>query len=290
MSTFEKVIQKQRKLNKQFEFTHNSTESHSNASFFDEERSQDFSDSDISYLDNTEMSSNCTDDSNIPPQSQDNIANFNSMPLQDVAPMKARSANQRIVYLMKGINNNNSQTGKGIAIHVLGQGSIGKLNKKGKKLEKCNKKQIQNLNNQININNNNLQDQQSQQSPSSNFNSNQQSISQQNKQTCQIQKVILAYLMVESDVLKQAQQRAQNFIEKFMPNINDKELQVNIQETYKIMLLPDQIIQQLAQVLSEEERLLHLNLCLHRLNLKHNKHPLAAKAADKITMNLKQSC
>ncbi|CAD8187798.1 unnamed protein product [Paramecium octaurelia] len=290
MSTFEKAIQKQRKLNIQFEFTDNSTEIHSNASFFDEERSQDFSDSDFSDLDCMEMSSIFTVDSNIPPQSFENITNFNSLPQQYVAPMKTGIANQRIAQPQKWINNNNSQTGKGIAINVLGQGSIGKLNKKGKKLDKCNKKQIQNLNNRININNNHSQDQQSQQSPSSNFNSNQQSNTQQNKQICQVQKVILAYLMVESDVLKQAQQRAQNFIEKFMPNINDKELYINIQETYKIMLLPDQIIQQLAQVLNEEERLLHLNLCLHRLNLKHNKHPLAAKAADKIRMNITKRC
>ncbi|CAD8096459.1 unnamed protein product [Paramecium primaurelia] len=297
MSTIEKAIQKQRKLSHEFEFTHNSTEIDSNASFFEEERSQDFEYSDISQKEDIseswEMSSICTENSILPPQSLENITNFNSIwPQQSQAPpVREEVAQKRFEDTCKGIKNNNFQTGKGIAIHVLGQGSIGKSNKKGKKQAKSNQKQIQNLNNQININNYNIsqdqQQQQSQQSSSSNFNSNPQVVSQQNKQICQNQKVILAYLMVESDVLKQAQQRAQNFIEKYMPNNNNNELQINIQEAYKIMLLPDQIIGQLVQVLSQEELQMQRNLSLNRLNLQFNKHPLAAKAADKIRMHFK---
>ncbi|CAD8190423.1 unnamed protein product [Paramecium pentaurelia] len=296
MSTIEKAIQKQRKLSHEFEFTHNSTEIDSNASFFEEERSQDFEYSDLSQKEDIseswEMSSICTENSILPPQSLENITNFNSSWPQysQVAPVREEFAQKRFEDTCKGIKNNNFQTGKGIAIHVLGQGSIGKSNKKGKKQAKSNKKQIQNLNNQININNYNIsQDQQSQQSQSSNFNSNSQLVSQQNKQICQNQKVILAYLMVESDVLKQAQQRAQNFIQKYMPNNNNKELQINIQEAYKIMLLPDQIIGQLVQVLSQEELQMQRNLALNRLNLQRNNHPLAAKAADKIRMHFKNS-
>ncbi|CAD8106641.1 unnamed protein product [Paramecium sonneborni] len=296
MSTIEKAIQKLRKLSHEFELTHNSTEIHSNASFFEEERSQDFQDSDLSLQedlsDQWDMSSICTDNSIIPSQTSEKITDLSSQSNPNQVIMNAHIVKQRFEdFISSNIKNNNSQIGKGIAIHVLGQGSIGKSNKKGKKLEKSNIKKIQNLNNQINnLNNiNNSQDQQLQQSSFSNQNTQQKFTSQQNKQICQSQKFILAYLMVECDIQKQAHQRALNFMQKFMPDIKNKELLLNIEETYKIMLLPDQILYQLAQVLCQEERLQHLNLFLHRLNLPNNCHPLAAKAVDKISKHFKDS-
>ncbi|CAD8198977.1 unnamed protein product [Paramecium pentaurelia] len=290
MSTIEKKIQK---LRQQHQFTHNSIEIHSNASFFDEERSQDFQDDVLSSQEDfqyyQQKSSLYTNKSIMPPQSLENYENFQRRTSPTQVLMSDQFVQESVNYFNQEIDNNTVQTGKGIAIHVLGQGSIGKQTKKGKKIEKNNQKKIQNLNNQININNNE-QEQQSQQFSLPNNNFQSQSNSQQTKQICQTQKVILAYLMVESDVSKQAQQRAQNFIQKYMQNVNDKEILINIQETYKILLLPDQIVQQLAQVLSQKESIQYLNLSLHRLNLPNNKHPLAAKAADKIRKLFQSSC
>ncbi|CAD8187037.1 unnamed protein product [Paramecium octaurelia] len=289
MSTIEKAIQQ---LRNQYEYTHNSTEIHSNASFFEEERSEHYQDDDLSlqedYSDYLQVSSFQLDSSLLPLQSQESSKKFSTKfnPTQALGRGQDYFAQEIVDELNENINNNNSQTGKGIAIHVRGQGSIGISTKKGKKLEKNNKKKIQNLNNQININNNALE-QQSQQQSSSNQASPSQSNDQQYKQICQSQKVILAYLMVESDVSKQAQIRAENFIQKYMPKENNVEILKNIQEAYKIMLLPDQVIQQLAQALSQEESKLYLNLSLHRLNLQNNRHPFAAKAADKITKYIK---
>ncbi|CAK62944.1 unnamed protein product (macronuclear) [Paramecium tetraurelia] len=288
MSTIEKAIQQ---LRKQYEYTHNSTEIHSNASFFEEERSEHYQDDDLSWQedfpDYLQMSSCQLDSSLLPLQSSESSKKFSTNPTQTLVRGQGYFVQEIVDDVNEYINNNNSQTGKGIAIHVRGQGSIGISTKKGKKLEKYNKKKIQNLNNQININNNNALESQSQQQSSSNQPSPSQSNDQQNKQICQSQKVILAYLMVESDVSKQAQQRAENFIQKYMQNENNLENLQNIQEAYKIMLLPEQVIQQLAQALSQEERMLYLNLSLHRLNLQNNRHPFAAKAAAKITKQIK---
>ncbi|CAD8120814.1 unnamed protein product [Paramecium sonneborni] len=299
MSTIEKPIQKLRKLSHEYDFIHNQTQLDSNESFFDEERSQDFQESDLSYQeelpDEWEMSSISSNNSIIPIQTLEKITSFKpqpdiKQPILNIDNIVNERVDDDLVY--SKIHNTKFQNGKGIAIQVLGQGSIGKSNKKEKKLEKSNKKQIQNLNNQLkNQNNiNNSSNQQSQQQLSSNSNSHSQVTSQQNKSICQSQKFILAYLMVEYDVEKQAKQRALNFIQKFATNINNKQLLSNIQETYKIMLLPDQILQQLAQVLSQEERQQHLNLALQRLNLRNNDHPFAAKAAEKITNHLNKSC
>ncbi|CAD8106062.1 unnamed protein product [Paramecium primaurelia] len=290
MSIIEKKIQK---LTKQLEFTHNSIEIHSNASFFDEERSQDFQDDVSSSQEDFQFyqQKSClyTNKSIIPPQSIENYENFQRRTSSTQILMSDRFIQESVNNFNQEIDNNTVQIGKGIAIHVLGEGSIGKQTKKGKKLEKNNQKKNQNLNNQININNNE-QEQQSQQSSLLNNNYQSQSNSQHTKQIQQTQKVILAYLMVESDVSKQAQQRAQNFIQKYMQNVNDKELLINIQETYKILLLPDQIVQQLAQVLSQKESIQYLNLSMHRLNLPNNQHPLATKAADKLRKLFQNCC
>ena len=60
---------------------------------------------------------------------------------------------------------------------------------------------------------------------------------------------MLAYLMMEKEVERSANVRATNFLEKFMP-VHSEQIKEMVRETYKVILIPEQILQQLAAVLS----------------------------------------
>ncbi|CAD8081353.1 unnamed protein product [Paramecium primaurelia] len=290
MSNIEKQIQKQRKLSNDVEYTYNSTEIFTNSSFFDEERSQDFQDDNSSveedFQDNWEMSSICTENSSNPNSIEENqtIKRITKRP-NPVMPIRVEPLidNRAFIDASKSINKN-SNSGKGIAINVLGHGSICKQSKKDKKQQKLLSKQY------LGNNNNNSQQHQNQNQQNNNQSDQlqghqlqQRGSVQENKQINQCQKVTLSYLLMEREVEKQAQIRAINFIEKYIKQQQQVEDVIQmIQETYKILLIPDLQMQQLAAVLSQEERDFQLNLSLLRLNLNKNIHPLAKKAESKI--------
>ncbi|CAD8179883.1 unnamed protein product [Paramecium pentaurelia] len=289
MSTIEKQIYKQRKLSNDVEYTYNSTEIFTNSSFFDEERSQDFQDDNQSveeeFQDNWEMSSICTENSSNPNSIEENqtIKKITKRP-NPAMPIRVEPLidNRAFIDASESINKN-SKYGKGIAINVLGHGSICKQSKKDKKQQKLLSKQYLG-------NNNNSQQQQNQNQQNNNQSDQlqghqlqQRGSVQENKQINQCQKVTLSYLLMETEVEKQAKIRAINFIEKYIKQQQQVEDVIQmISETYKILLIPDLQMQQLAAVLSQEERDFQLNLSLLRLNLNKNIHPLAKKAESKI--------
>ncbi|CAK68027.1 unnamed protein product (macronuclear) [Paramecium tetraurelia] len=298
MSTIEKQIQKQRKLSHEFEQTYNSTEIHSNLSFFDEERSQDFDDDssliEEDFQEQWEMSSICTENSLNPQSIEENPTNkrFRKNLTPKQALKRGGSEGESIFVEASDSTRKNTNSGKGIAIDVLGHGSIGTQSKKVQKSQKLLNKQLQcNNNNNININNSNNSWQQQPYNQYQNYNSQSQSQQEQqqqrgsaqdDKQIKQTQKITLSYLLMEREIEKQARIRALNFIEKYMAKCNVDDVLQMISETYKIMLIPDQQLQQLVAVLNQQERQLQLNQSLLRLRLPHNSHPLASKAQDKL--------
>ncbi|CAD8084297.1 unnamed protein product [Paramecium sonneborni] len=293
MSTIEKQIQKQRKLSNEFEYTYNSQETHSNSSFFDEERSQDFdndnSSIEESFSDTWEMSSICTENSQNPRSIEEN---------QKYRPIRQQASPNRTMkrdypvkeggeFVDSESNSKNCNSGECIAIDVLGHRSIGNTSKKDKKLQKLINKQVEEGNS-----NNNYWPQQQNQShqisqhsiqlrQNNQFQQQRESV-QESKQISKCQKVTLAYLVMEREVEKKAYTKAINFIQNYMSNCKQDEVIQMIAETYKVMLIPDQQLQQLASVLNKEDRLFQLNISLLRLNLPHNLHPFAVKADSKL--------
>ncbi|CAD8191968.1 unnamed protein product [Paramecium octaurelia] len=286
MSTIEKQTQKQRKLSNEFEYTYKSTETHTNSSFFDEERGQDFQDYNSSvdedFQDMQEMSSICTKNSLNPQFIEENQANKRiAKRTNPVQAMRDSTFVQEGIIADAPVSiSKNSKSGKGIAIHVLGHGSKCYQSKKEKKSQKLLNKQLGSNHGQQQQHQNQQNNQQSDQQLGHQL--PQRGSVQEDKQIKQCQKITLSYLLMEREVEKQAKTRAINFIEKYISQYKVEDVIEMISETYKVLLVPDLQMQQLAGVLTQEERNFQLNLSLLRLNLPQNIHPLALKAESKL--------
>ncbi|KAM3131141.1 hypothetical protein pb186bvf_016721 [Paramecium bursaria] len=96
-------------------------------------------------------------------------------------------------------------------------------------------------------------------------------------------KILVSFLMLEEEILQQAEARATTFLKKFNSlSEGYQNIKSMVVEVYRIILIPDSILKQLVEVLDHQQIQVQAFNAYEKLNLKHNRHPLADKAAQKI--------